>query len=90
RSLSISNTNGNNKNTHLYNKLETAKVGTEFNSSDTLVPGTTTQTTTYYVKENADTDRPREMLAKYTQTGGLVGDKFHIAGPIDFDNYELI
>ncbi|HFI0792253.1 TPA: MucBP domain-containing protein, partial [Streptococcus suis] len=90
RNLSISNTNGNNQNTHLYNKLEAAKVGTEFNSSDTLVPGTTTQTTTYYVKENADTDRPREMLAKYTQTGGLVGDKFHIAGPIDFDNYELI
>ncbi|HEM5997676.1 TPA: MucBP domain-containing protein, partial [Streptococcus suis] len=90
RNLSISNTNGTNQNTHLYNKLETAKVGTKYNSSTALVPGTTTQTTTYYVKENADTDRPREMLAKYTQKDGLVGDKFHIAGPIDFNNYELI
>ncbi|HFI0621831.1 TPA: MucBP domain-containing protein [Streptococcus suis] len=90
RSLAISNTNGSNKNTHLYNKLETAKEGTEFNSSTALVPGTAKQTTTYYVKENVDTDRPREMLAKYSQTDGLVGDKFHIAGPIDFNNYELI
>ncbi|MFH0357599.1 MucBP domain-containing protein, partial [Streptococcus sp. A27] len=90
RNLSISNTNGTNQNTHLYNKLETAKVGTKYNSSAALVPGTTTQTTTYYVKENADTDRPREMLAKYTQKDGLAGDKFHIAGPIDFNNYELI
>ncbi|HFI0352543.1 TPA: MucBP domain-containing protein, partial [Streptococcus suis] len=90
RNLAISNTNGSNKNTHLYNKLETAKEGTEFNSSTALVPGTAKQTTTYYVKENADTDRPREMLAKYSQTDGLVGDKFHIAGPIDFNNYELI
>ncbi|HFU4450701.1 TPA: MucBP domain-containing protein, partial [Streptococcus suis] len=90
RNLSISNTNGTNKNTHLYNKLEPAKEGTEFNSSTALVPGTAKQTTTYYVKENADTDRPREMLAKYSQIDGLVGDKFHIAGPIDFNNYELI
>ncbi|HFU4559591.1 TPA: MucBP domain-containing protein, partial [Streptococcus suis] len=90
RNLSISNTNGSNQNTHLYNKLETAKVGTKYNSSTALVPGTAKQTTTYYVKENADTDRPREMLAKYSQTDGLVGDKFHIAGPIDFNNYELI
>ncbi|HFI0135857.1 TPA: MucBP domain-containing protein [Streptococcus suis] len=90
RSLAISNTNGSNKNTHLYNKLETTKVGTEYNSSTALVPGSTTQTTTYYVKENDATGRPREMLAKYSQTGGLVGDKFHIAGAIDFDNYELI
>ncbi|HEM6320998.1 TPA: YSIRK-type signal peptide-containing protein, partial [Streptococcus suis] len=90
RNLSISNTNGTNQNTHLYNKLETAKVGTKYTSSTALVPGTTTQTTTYYVKENADTDRPREMLAKYTQKDGLVGNKFHIAGPIDFNNYELI
>ncbi|WP_238145008.1 MucBP domain-containing protein [Streptococcus suis] len=90
RSLAISNTNGSNKNTHLYNKLETTKVGTEYNSSTALVPGSTTQTTTYYVKENDATGRPREMLAKYSQTGGLVGDKFNIAGAIDFDNYELI
>ncbi|HFI0171427.1 TPA: MucBP domain-containing protein [Streptococcus suis] len=90
RSLAISNTNGSNKNTHLYNKLETTKVGTEYNSSTAIVPGSTTQTTTYYVKENEDTGRPREMLAKYTQTDGLVGDAFHIAGAIDFDNYELI
>ncbi|HFI0114550.1 TPA: MucBP domain-containing protein [Streptococcus suis] len=90
RSLAISNTNGSNKNTHLYNKLETTKVGTEYNSSTALVPGSTTQTTTYYVKENDATGRPREMLAKYSQTGGLVGDKFHVAGAIDFDNYELI
>uniref|UniRef100_UPI0013747C2E MucBP domain-containing protein n=1 Tax=Streptococcus suis TaxID=1307 RepID=UPI0013747C2E len=90
RNLSISNTNGTNKNIHLYNKSEPAKEGTEFNSSTALVPGTAKQTTTYYVKENADTDRPREMLAKYSQIDGLVGDNFHIAGPIDFNNYELI
>ncbi|HEL2739042.1 TPA: MucBP domain-containing protein [Streptococcus suis] len=90
RSLAIDNSNGSNKNTHLYNKLEPNVVGTEYNSSTAIVPGSTTQTTTYYVKENEDTGRPREMLAKYTQTDGLVGDAFHIAGAIDFDNYELI
>ncbi|NQL63050.1 LPXTG cell wall anchor domain-containing protein [Streptococcus suis] len=90
RSLAIANSNGSNMNTHLYNKLEKSRENTEVNASTSIVPGSTTQTTTYYVKENADTGRPREMLAKYTQTGGLVGDKFHIAGAIDFDNYELI
>ncbi|MFM0621213.1 MucBP domain-containing protein, partial [Streptococcus suis] len=90
RLLSTFNSNGVNKNTHVYNKLETAKLGAEFTSSTAIVSGSTTQTTSYYVKENEATGRPREMLAKYTQADGLVGDAFHIADVIDFDNYELI
>ncbi|MDW8682076.1 MucBP domain-containing protein [Streptococcus suis] len=90
RSLTISNSNGNNRNTFLFNKIETNKVNQPVTLASSIVPGSTTQSTTYYVKENKDTGRPREMLAKYTQTDGLVGDKYHIAGAIDFDKYELI
>ncbi|HFI0177593.1 TPA: MucBP domain-containing protein, partial [Streptococcus suis] len=90
RSLTISNSNGNNRNTFLFNKLETNKVNQPVTLASTIVPGSTTQSTTYYVKENKDTGRPRELLAKYTQTDGLVGDKYHIAGAVDFDKYELI
>ncbi|NQN53673.1 YSIRK-type signal peptide-containing protein [Streptococcus suis] len=90
RSLTISNSNGNNRNTFLYNKLETNKVNQPVTLATSVVPGSTTQSTTYYVKENKDTGRPRELLAKYTQTDGLVGDKYHIAGAVDFDKYELI
>ncbi|WP_051176960.1 YSIRK signal domain/LPXTG anchor domain surface protein [Streptococcus plurextorum] len=90
RTLTINNTNGNNKNTFLYNKLEPNRVGEEFTIATANVTGSTTQTTTHYVKENEATERPREMLAKYTQTDGLIGDNFHIAGALDFNNYELL
>ena len=90
RQLSITNTNGANWNTAVYNKLDQTRVNVNTNSFSTAVPGGTTQTTSYYVKENAATGRLRELLARYTQDSGLVGDAFHIAGAIDFDNYELI
>ncbi|MGT2835686.1 MucBP domain-containing protein, partial [Streptococcus hyointestinalis] len=90
RQLSITNTNGANWNTAVYNKLDQTRVNVNTNSFSTAVPGGTTQTTSYYVKENAATGRLRELLARYTQDRGLVGDVFHIAGAIDFDNYELI
>ncbi|HEL1779493.1 YSIRK-type signal peptide-containing protein [Streptococcus suis] len=86
----INNSNGSNKNAFLYSKLEPTRVGENFTTASASVTGSTTQTTSYFVKENADTGRPRELLAKYSQTGGLIGDKFSIAGAIDFDNYELI
>ncbi|MFI3082876.1 MucBP domain-containing protein [Streptococcus sp. 2022WUSS135] len=90
RTISTKNSNGSNKNTILYSKLEPKRVGETFTTADVGVTGSTTQTTSYFVKENADTGRPRELLAKYAQKGGLIGDKFTIAGVIDFDNYELI
>ncbi|HEL2460135.1 TPA: MucBP domain-containing protein, partial [Streptococcus suis] len=90
RTIAINNSNGSNKNAFLYSKLEPTRVGENFTTGLASVTGSTTQTTSYFVKENADTGRPRELLAKYAQTGGLIGDKFSIAGVIDFDNYELI
>ncbi|HEM2746491.1 TPA: MucBP domain-containing protein, partial [Streptococcus suis] len=90
RQLSIENSNGKNMNVPLYNKLDQSKVGMETNSYVTLVPGSTSQTTSYYVKENKETGRLRELLARYTQDKGLMGDKFQIGGIVDFDNYELI
>ncbi|MCK4042811.1 YSIRK-type signal peptide-containing protein [Streptococcus suis] len=90
RQLSITNSNGANWNTAVYNKLDQTRVNKNTNSFSTAVPGGTAQTTSYYVKENAATGRLRELLARYTQDSGLVGDAFHIAGAIDFDNYELI
>ncbi|HFR3265668.1 TPA: MucBP domain-containing protein [Streptococcus suis] len=90
RQLSIENSNGKNMNVPLYNKLDQSKVGMETNSYVTLVPGSTSQTTSYYVKENKETGRLRELLARYTQDKGLIGDKFQIGGIVDFDNYELI
>ncbi|HEM5031819.1 TPA: MucBP domain-containing protein, partial [Streptococcus suis] len=90
RQLSITNSNGANWNTAVYNKLDQSRVNVNTNSYSTMVPGGTTQTTSYYVKENAATGRLRELLARHTQDSGLVGDAFHIAGAIDFDNYELI
>ncbi|HFI0342726.1 TPA: MucBP domain-containing protein [Streptococcus suis] len=90
RNIVMENSNGNNRNTILYSKLEESRVGVPFNATTFLVTGATTQTTSYYVKENAATGRPRELLAKYTQTGGLTGDTFHIAGALNFNNYELI
>ena len=90
RQLSITNSNGANWNTAVYNKLDQTRVNVNTNSFSTAVPGGTSQTTSYYVKENAATGRLRELLARYTQDSGLVGDAFHIAGAIDFDNYELI
>ncbi|HFI0725078.1 TPA: MucBP domain-containing protein, partial [Streptococcus suis] len=90
RQLSIYNSNGVNWNTAVYNKLDQTRVNVNTNSFSTNVPGGTIQTTSYYVKENAATGRLRELLARYTQDSGLVGDAFHIAGAIDFDNYELI
>ncbi|MEG3244207.1 MucBP domain-containing protein [Streptococcus suis] len=90
RQLSIYNSNGVNWNTAVYNKLDQTRVNKNTNSFSTVVPGGTSQTTSYYVKENAATGRLRELLARYTQDSGLVGDAFHIAGAIDFDNYELI
>ncbi|NQI38601.1 YSIRK-type signal peptide-containing protein, partial [Streptococcus suis] len=90
RQLSIYNSNGVNWNTAVYNKLDQTRVNVNTNSFSTTVPSGTIQTTSYYVKENAATGRLRELLARYTQDSGLVGDAFHIAGAIDFDNYELI
>ncbi|HFR3475890.1 TPA: MucBP domain-containing protein [Streptococcus suis] len=90
RQLSIYNSNGVNWNTAVYNKLDQTRVNVNTNSFSTTVPSDTIQTTSYYVKENAATGRLRELLARYTQDSGLVGDAFHIAGAIDFDNYELI
>ncbi|HEM2697762.1 TPA: MucBP domain-containing protein [Streptococcus suis] len=90
RTITINNSNGSNKNAFLYSKLEPKRTGENFTTATASVTGSTTQTTSYFVKENADTGRPRELLAKYAQTGGLIGDKFSIAGAIDFDNYELI
>ncbi|WP_449454688.1 MucBP domain-containing protein [Streptococcus suis] len=90
RNIALANSNGNNRNAIVYSKLESSRVGIPFNATTFLVTGSTTQTTSYFVKENAATGRVRELLAKYTQTGGLIGDAFHIAGAIDFDNYELI
>ncbi|MHC3511555.1 MucBP domain-containing protein [Streptococcus suis] len=90
RQLSIYNSNGANWNTAVYNKLDQTRVNVNTNSFSTTVPSGTIQTTSYYVKENAATGRLRELLARYTQDSGLVGDAFHIAGAIDFDNYELI
>ncbi|HEM3632914.1 TPA: MucBP domain-containing protein [Streptococcus suis] len=90
RSIAMENSNGNNRNVIKYSKLEPSRVDAPFNATSFLVTGSTTQTTSYFVKENAATGRVRELLAKYSQTGGLIGDAFHIAGVIDFDNYELI
>ncbi|HEP1844738.1 TPA: MucBP domain-containing protein [Streptococcus suis] len=90
RNIALSNSNGNNRNAIVYSKLESSRVGIPFTETTFLVAGSTTQTTSYFVKENAATGRVRELLAKHTQTGGLTGDAFHIAGAIDFDNYELI
>ncbi|MCK4023497.1 YSIRK-type signal peptide-containing protein [Streptococcus suis] len=90
RTITINNSNGSNKNAFLYSKLEPKRTGENFTTATASVTDSTTQTTSYFVKENADTGRPRELLAKYAQTGGLIGDKFSIAGAIDFDNYELI
>ena len=90
RNLAMANSNGNNRNAIVYSKLEPNRVGVPFNATTFLVAGSTTQTTSYFVKENAATGRVRELLAKYTQSDGLIGDAFHIAGAIDFDNYELI
>ncbi|HEL2052663.1 TPA: MucBP domain-containing protein, partial [Streptococcus suis] len=90
RQLSIYNSNGVNWNTAVYNKLDQTRVNVNTNSFSTNVPSGTIQTTSYYVKENAATGRLRELLARHTQDSGLVGDAFHIAGVIDFDNYELI
>ncbi|HEM6083690.1 TPA: MucBP domain-containing protein, partial [Streptococcus suis] len=90
RNIALANSNGNNRNAIIYSKLEPSRVGIPFNATTFLVAGSTTQTTSYFVKENAATGRVRELLAKYTQAGGLIGDAFHIAGAIDFDNYELI
>ncbi|HFI0545680.1 TPA: MucBP domain-containing protein [Streptococcus suis] len=90
RNIALANSNGNNRNAIVYSKLESSRVGVPFTATTFLVTGSTTQTTSYFVKENASTGRVRELLAKYTQTDGLIGDAFHIAGAIDFDNYELI
>ncbi|MGU7900953.1 MucBP domain-containing protein, partial [Streptococcus suis] len=90
RQVAMDNSNGNNRNVIKYSKLEPSRVDAPFNQTTFLVAGSTTQTTSYFVKENAATGRERELLAKYTQPGGLIGDAFHIAGAIDFDNYELI
>ncbi|HFI0040937.1 TPA: MucBP domain-containing protein [Streptococcus suis] len=90
RNIVMSNSNGTNRNAILYSKLESSRVGVPFNDTTFLVTGSTTQTTSYYVKENAATGRVRELLAKYKQTGGLTGDSFHIAGPVDFEKYELL
>ncbi|MEG3297194.1 MucBP domain-containing protein [Streptococcus suis] len=90
RQLSIYNSNGVNWNTAVYNKLDQTRVNVNTNSFSTTVPSDTIQTTSYYVKENAATGRLRELLARHTQDSGLIGDAFHIAGAIDFDNYELI
>ncbi|HEM6138494.1 TPA: MucBP domain-containing protein, partial [Streptococcus suis] len=90
RNIALANSNGNNRNAIVYSKLESSRVGVPFTATTFLVTGSTTQTTSYFVKENAATGRVRELLAKYTQTDGLIGDAFHIAGAIDFDNYELI
>ncbi|NQO83447.1 YSIRK-type signal peptide-containing protein, partial [Streptococcus suis] len=90
RQISIYNSNGVNWNTAVYNKLDQTRVNVNTNSFSTTVPSGTIQTTSYYVKENAATGRLRELLARHTQDSGLVGDAFHIAGAIDFDNYELI
>ncbi|HEM6023252.1 TPA: MucBP domain-containing protein, partial [Streptococcus suis] len=90
RQIAMDNSNGNNRNVIKYSKLEPSRVDAPFNQTTFLVTGSTTQTTSYFVKENAATGRERELLAKYTQPGGLIGDAFHIAGAIDFDNYELI
>ncbi|HEP1794041.1 TPA: MucBP domain-containing protein, partial [Streptococcus suis] len=90
RTIGMVNTNGNNRNAIVYSKLESSRVGLPFSATSFLVTGSTSQTTSYFVKENAATGRVRELLAKYTQTDGLIGDAFHIAGAIDFDNYELI
>ncbi|HFI2693020.1 TPA: MucBP domain-containing protein, partial [Streptococcus suis] len=90
RNIALANSNGNNRNAIVYSKLESSRVGVPFTATTFLVTGSTTQTTSYFVKENASTGRVRELLAKYTQTDGLIGDAFNIAGAIDFDNYELI
>ncbi|MGU7914975.1 MucBP domain-containing protein, partial [Streptococcus suis] len=90
RQISIYNSNGANWNTAVYNKLDQTRVNVNTNSFSTTVPSDTIQTTSYYVKENAATGRLRELLARHTQDSGLIGDAFHIAGAIDFDNYELI
>ncbi|MGQ7374014.1 MucBP domain-containing protein [Streptococcus suis] len=90
RNIALANTNGNNRNAIVYSKLESSRVGVPFTATTFLATGSTTQTTSYFVKENAATGRVRELLAKYTQTDGLIGDAFHIGGAIDFDNYELI
>ncbi|HFR3750461.1 TPA: MucBP domain-containing protein [Streptococcus suis] len=90
RNIAMANSNGDNRNAIIYSKLEPSRVGIPFNATTFLVTGSTTQTTSYFVKENAATGRVRELLAKYTQADGLIGDAFHIAGVIDFDNYELI
>ncbi|HEL2442456.1 TPA: MucBP domain-containing protein, partial [Streptococcus suis] len=90
RQISIYNSNGANWNTAVYNKLDQTRVNKNTNSFSTTVPSDTIQTTSYYVKENAATGRLRELLARHTQDSGLIGDAFHIAGAIDFDNYELI
>ncbi|HEL2738787.1 TPA: MucBP domain-containing protein, partial [Streptococcus suis] len=90
RNIALTNTNGNNRNAIVYSKLESSRVGIPFTETTFVVTGSTTQTTSYYVKENAATGRVRELLAKYTQTGGLTGDSFHIAGAVDFDKYELL
>ncbi|MGV3209356.1 MucBP domain-containing protein, partial [Streptococcus suis] len=90
RNIALANSNGDNRNAIIYSKLEPSRVGIPFNATTFLVAGSTTQTTSYFVKENAATGRVRELLAKYTQAGGLIGDAFHVAGAIDFDNYELI
>uniref|UniRef100_UPI0004928720 YSIRK-type signal peptide-containing protein n=1 Tax=Streptococcus suis TaxID=1307 RepID=UPI0004928720 len=62
---------------------------TAYNIFSTSVPNyVPKQNTMYLVKE---TDRRKEsLLANYEQQGGLAGEHFTIAGPAEFDNYELI
>ncbi|HFI0936952.1 TPA: MucBP domain-containing protein, partial [Streptococcus suis] len=62
---------------------------TAYNIFSTPVPNyVPKQNTMYLVKE---TDRRKEsLLANYEQLGDLSGEHFTIAGPAEFDNYELI
>ncbi|MET3633768.1 accessory Sec-dependent serine-rich glycoprotein adhesin [Streptococcus porcorum] len=88
KKLVIDNPHGGNTNTIVYDKVSPGSVGTELNIHDVLVPVSTTQDTYYIVK--ATDKRAEELLATYTQKGGLSGDSYTIAGALDFNNYELI
>ncbi|HFI0302113.1 TPA: MucBP domain-containing protein, partial [Streptococcus suis] len=88
KKLVIDNPHGGNTNTIVYDKVSPGSVGTELNIHDVLVPISTTQDTYYVVK--ATDKRAEELLATYTQKGGLSGDSYTIAGALDFNNYELI
>lgn len=51
RTITINNSNGSNKNAFLYSKLEPTRVGENFTTASASVTGSTTQTTSYFVKK---------------------------------------